>query len=265
VAAECLFTSHANPKGETWDPYYRWAATLTKNHTIISFNYDLVLETLGAGNRKLKVGQESVVLPTLSNLDEIRKVETVPILKLHGSVNWHRYQGGAMGIASPDEAREQLANLAVPMIAIPGPGKLAQLEKEMRELWELAMKALSQADVVALLGYRFPPSDASARQRMLKAISGSPPHYVRFHTVLGPHVEHEHSVRLMRLLSHTLEGQGRSFPARRHYAHESPMKYEGAKGEAHVIQHALYVEDFLSVLHGDLLYGVPWDPGRKSP
>jgi hypothetical protein len=263
VAAECFFTSHANPKGETWDPYHRWARTLNKNHTIVSFNYDLVLEALGAADNKLKLGHESVVLPTLSNLDEIKAAETVPIVKLHGSVNWHLFQNGVMGVASPDDARERLADLAVPMIAIPGPGKVAQLEKEMRQLWEVAMTALSQANAVVLLGYRFPPSDASARTRILKAVGGSPPHYVRFHTVLGPRIEHAHSVRVMRLLAHTLENAGRTFPSRAHPG-ESPLKYEGAHHEAHVIQHALYVEDFLSVVHPQLLHGAPWDPGPQA-
>jgi hypothetical protein len=47
VAAECAaFLQHVDPTREQWRPYRRWAASLTPNDTVVTFNYDRVLEML---------------------------------------------------------------------------------------------------------------------------------------------------------------------------------------------------------------------------
>jgi hypothetical protein len=45
IAAECsVFLEGTDTNLEKWRPYYRWAKMLDYNHTIITFNYDRVLE-----------------------------------------------------------------------------------------------------------------------------------------------------------------------------------------------------------------------------
>jgi hypothetical protein len=61
------------------------------------------------------------------------------------------------------------------VIASPRPTKLATAER-LSELWKHAEDAIRDADAVVFIGYRFPPSDASSRQRLFQGSwrTGSP-------------------------------------------------------------------------------------------
>lgn len=184
LAIECsMFLLEAAPASERWEPYRTWRDKIGRvgnSHTIITFNYDLVLETLGL--------QALVALPSTAP-------GTSSVLKLHGSVNWRRDQAGKLSL-SPDPHFVATCPDSELAIAPPGPSK-AEVAKEFESLWQHAELALSNADSVFFVGYRFPPTDATARRRILGAIrpSGS-----ALNIVLGPHDSHGDIARLCGLL-----------------------------------------------------------------
>jgi hypothetical protein len=62
IAAECsIFLEGTSTDLEIWQPYIRWARSMDKNHTIITFNYDRVLEMLAEIPFLEKIGKNSFV------------------------------------------------------------------------------------------------------------------------------------------------------------------------------------------------------------
>ena len=258
VAAECFFTRTADPASEAWQPYFQWASQLREQDTIISFNYDLVLETMGAFKPKSKkdflwptpkFGIESVKV-RFEEDSEQGEAGVIPIIKLHGSVNWTN-NGTEVKVLSDPEAF--LKKRGPPLIASPGPQKYELQRKTFKPFWSAAVKALQNADVIVFLGYRFPPSDAESRRVILNAIRNNNrdkgEHYLRVHTVLGPNVNHEHSVRLQHLLRQTLNGAGRG-------EFIALNELNPAAGRTFSVSpQPLYVEDFFTVVQDRELYG----------
>jgi hypothetical protein len=235
VAAECLFTEPSpDLKGEAWEPYLAWSQGLSRtNNTIVTFNYDLVLEHLAKPEHAQYLNGRSFVLPGFQEGHG-----ALPVYKLHGSVNWRRptkeelEEKGREAFIVPPEAILDQAN--TPLIATPGPTKKRQANGDLDTLWNRATYAISHADVIVFMGYRFPPSDSQARRRILGAIKDSKVSRLRVHTVLGPRTKEDDTVRLEALLKATL--QSRTVDDA-----EQP------------IVHPLYVEDFLTVLHEGML------------
>jgi len=175
-------------------------------HTIISFNYDTVLERLGFA--------DGVVVPRQVPGDPNNP--TLPkIFKLHGSVDWKRTKTGTIERCTDEHfaatcTPEELA------IAPPGPEK-EEITKTFGGYWTAALALLQQAQVVVFMGYRFPPTDARSRQKLLEALHPK----AHIHIVLGPDVNHPHVVRLGGLLRTNSPG-------------------------ALVYTHPLYCEDFMT-------------------
>jgi len=198
TAAECsLFLQNVDIDDENWGPFRRWARHLSRDtsriHTIITFNYDRVLEMLASD------GGFEVLLPTDFHGRDCG--ETI-VLKLHGSVDWkrsdgkyHRDQNEFFAIESP---LDQLA------IATPGRAK-SELSQELGPLWSMAERALSKANRIVFVGYRFPESDAEARGRFLRAINEN--HDARsLEIVLGPDVHSPQVERMKALLGRVAGG-----------------------------------------------------------
>jgi hypothetical protein len=207
LAVECSkFLLETDPKSERWEPYRTWRDVLRSGndeHTVVTFNYDLVLETLGL--------DDWVRLPaTASDRGSC-------ILKLHGSVNWRKARDGFGVETDPHFVAtcpvEQLA------IAPPGPSK-STIAQDFEPLWKVAEQRLQQANSVFFVGYRFPPTDATARRRILMAIPGA---RCGLNIVLGPSDPNGDIARLRGLL-----------------------KFRAPDVEARV--HPMWAQDFLSVL-----------------
>ena len=98
------------------------------------------------------------------------------------------------------------------------------------------------------MGYRFPPSDSYAKGTLLGAIGQNERANLRIHTVLGPRTSDDDTVRLLKLLEHTLRGTGRVRRGESHAIPPEPMFFE-------IIAQPLYVEDFLTVIHDTELHG----------
>jgi hypothetical protein len=189
LAAECsAFLLNAAPlASERWDPYKRWKNEVLNCaetvHTIITFNYDRLLEVLGLA--------KWVDLPQTA----ATSTGLVRVLKLHGSVDWKRAAGQYAQVQTRPAyfhltcADDELA------IAPPGPDKRELANSGLRPLWDRALEELGIADAVFFVGYRFPPTDALARRELLHALNAR----ASVHIVLGPKVSDD-VVRLRELL-----------------------------------------------------------------
>lgn len=162
LAVECFrFLRAPDTLGEAWLPYRKWAESLKTakgKNTIITFNYDQVLEYLEAFQ---------VPLPS-----QVHRTEdsSVRVLKLHGSVNWQIRGNECQTIPPEAGIRDPAIELA---IAAPGQSKAQMTTKVLGPLWKAARDALRTADAIIFLGYSFPPSDALARDEILGAIAGN--------------------------------------------------------------------------------------------
>lgn len=223
VAAECaVFTVDQDRSSERWEPYRAWVNALHGNDTVVSFNYDRVLECLGF----------EPLLP-YGDLARIVRRGSPLFLKLHGSVDWVRVPRRSGGTrdegVSFERARDPLFVTTCEdeeiAIATPGPTKQRK-SNELEQLWELAQRRLAEADEINFIGYRFPPTDAMARQELLLPImrNGNRP---LLRIVLGPDVNGHDAARVRGLLTHASARAGNLSPR--------------------LITEPLYAEDFLSV------------------
>ncbi len=166
---------------------------LTENDTIISFNYDLVVEKLRDA-RNVRANQT----PGLSGskVDVVHpapRVErapgTCPLLKLHGSVNWQKFAADPSARVQPRDDDFAL-HCSPPQMAIatPGPSKMREADG-FKCIWNLACDALKAAHAIVFVGFRFPETDAYALERLLGAIEENHPPpmtpALRLHVVLG--------------------------------------------------------------------------------
>ena len=208
LAAECSaflpLITEGPPSFERWTPYQAWWRRVQPGQTIISFNYDLVVERLGMEEpHKL-----FVVPPGAKDMP----ADKVPLIKLHGSLNWRRMPGTGVPDRFETERGEEFAlgcedyELA---IASPGLTKQRAVRDYFSALWTRAEEALAVADAVVFIGYRFPPTDSEALSRLLTAIGKNDNMYLALHTVLGPK-RSDDVVRLHSLLRYAARAGGRT-------------------------------------------------------
>jgi hypothetical protein len=245
IAAECCaFLESVDTRSEQWRPFRSWASALTANDTIISFNYDRVVETL----RDALVTERGTSPIQVVAPDEGDEPATwngcAPLFKLHGSVDWRKVTA-PKGTTLPERivkdtdprfalkcADEELA------IATPGPSKMRESRGALRKLWQAAKDALRVADAIVFVGFRFPETDAFAREELLGSIAENVPtaalNTIRVHTVLGLDRPSDSS-RLVSLLD---------FAARKR--RDACQNLGGDRGFV-ITRHPLYAQDFFSV------------------
>lgn len=133
-----IATSHYVPDGddlpEAWRPYENWMETLGPDDTIISFNYDRVVETL----KRIKKRGCDVIKPHGTSPDHDLLIEHIR------------------------------ANKPVRSICVPGPSKLAASRAELESEWQKARSALHSARRLVVIGYSFPASDALSLDFVLR-------------------------------------------------------------------------------------------------
>jgi hypothetical protein len=229
LALECSqFLRGAVTDTERWLPYLMWASRLDETHTVISFNYDRVLEFVQKQKFREQTNYYSVIVPSEADTNGVwhaRTMKCAPILKLHGSVDWIT-RNGKIDVDPRDSLPADAASGNDLVLAVPGPekGGFGKKFRAIGVLWKGAEEAVQRAGRVVFLGYRFPVTDAQARIRFLNAIKfatkGNTLKTVE--VVLGPDDKHPDVARMKQLLSFVCGG--------------STVK---------VKVHPLYVEDFL--------------------
>lgn len=203
LAAECSrFLLGADPKqDELWLPYREWVGSLDPDSDVIlTFNYDRVVELVAGAT------EAPIFLPTPT----VKKRKgTIPLLKLHGSVDWrlredpsdnsqlvldaHRIPENEI-LKSPDD---------VPAIAPPGGSKARFVARHLQFLWDAAEAALRDADQLIVVGYSFPDTDPGVAHRFLSVLAEGSTRHRQAHIVLGPDIMSATTRRVVALFKST--------------------------------------------------------------
>jgi len=243
---------------ERWKPYQTWWSSLQPGQTIISFNYDLVIERLASED----TGKLVVVMPQTEVPGACNPGKAVRLIKLHGSVNWRRLPEAA----SPDRCRLQSDDFAITCedeelaIASPGLTKQRMVKDDFSSLWVHAEAALRAAKAIVFVGYRFPPTDSEALARLLAAIGANESPYLALHTVLGS-TRGDDERRLHSLLRYAARVKGRKHTSRVGMDALDGMGQGGLRLYTLVSQ-GLWAQDFLLVAQQHELlqpYLVNWE------
>lgn len=219
---------------ERWLSYQQWLGLLGATDTIITFNYDRVIELLQPTLNG--VTRSAFVAGVNENTEDETRAAIAgrpSLLKLHGSVNWS-LQGGRIHSHEWDPA---LLNGSFELaLATPGDGKMKMAGGTLQRLWNRAESALRDADVATLLGFRFPQADAFPRDRLLGALRENEKEHLQVHVVLGPE-QNADVRRVLALLRWPVRASQATFDQVADYSRE-------------VIAHSMWAEDFLSVWAG---------------
>jgi hypothetical protein len=235
VALQCWrFAARSNTTSESWGAYRLWRDKLVNSgahHIILTFNYDPVLDML---NVPIPIPSEA----SDGAMFQQTYGDSPYALKLHGSVAWKNEW--PKGYVKPERSWE-LALCCSDQIAIaaPGPNKHECVDGPLKALWLQGLKEIRLADSIVFVGYRFPPSDAEARSRILGAIGDNKRlNGLTLNIVLGPKLGSDDNVRLRALLEYTALNSGR-IPWKR------PLDRDQSGYK--IIEHPLWAEDFLTV------------------
>jgi len=177
--------------------------------TIITFNYDLMLERV-LDEINQKGHPETFCFPGCYRFEGLKVVQAmegavkfstksfehkgVALLKLHGSMNWHsRHKSNTPNPKGMFDITRNLHVLDSPMIqhsiswkpklrkvymkpviVPPVSGKRGMIHQDLLGLWSKAAKALAQADRVVIAGYSCPPLDLEARILLSENLRANP-------------------------------------------------------------------------------------------
>ena len=146
-------------------------AQLEPRDTIISFNYDCVvdhaLRRTAPGRWSAKYGYS---LPNPNRVDghahwdadqpPVGSNNTIKLLKLHGSLNWQLPTAGSAGTRIRLKQRLYQQN-GTPRFTIIPPEFIKNIRdgSNFEALWRNAERAIRHAEVIALVGFSFTPTD----------------------------------------------------------------------------------------------------------
>lgn len=133
-------------------------------NTIISFNYDTVLEeALGNWKEPFWYGfkPRSVEYDGSNKWARENPDDAIPLLKLHGSVNWAKPKG-PRGRLNVFDTYSDVLKADGRVVLIP-PTWRKSFQGPLSEVWNAAIRALSEATRVIIIGFSVPPTDVHFR------------------------------------------------------------------------------------------------------
>lgn len=230
IAFDCsIFLNGADVNCEKWQPFREWACRLDNNHTVVTFNYDLIPERLERVSKsKLLVHPPCCGQGLCNRCEDSKEQKKALVFKVHGSVNWRMRDNVVELMTAESDFFLDSTDYEI-AIGIPGPQKQRIVTNVLGGLWKKAMDSIREAETIIFAGYRFPPSDAQARRDILTSIRDNKSPDLKVVTVLGPNNPDEN--RLVNLIN---------------TAFDSSAKRGGRNRE--LISKPLYIQDFLSLL-----------------
>lgn len=182
-------------------PYCRWSRSLGRQDTILSFNYDRVIESLtwdkGPNRYSAHVVTPATDLDALEADNTARAADEPWLIKLHGSVDWRiensELRASKWNSAAINDPEHDFA------IATPGKAKVEMTIRFFNKLWKLARTAVEDADEIFIIGCRLAEGDAKARDTILDAIAANSKN-CKVNIVLGTDTSHGDVKRLKALL-----------------------------------------------------------------
>jgi hypothetical protein len=169
--AEVIYEKQTNFFKNIPDFYYVFAKQLC-NSLILTFNWDTLIETL-FDKQNIKYRYQL----NIENFDE--RKNSIPLLKLHGSINWFSTDNFYDDKENPDnftnlgygfksiekqegDLRIRFNDYQSPWIVVPNYDKLIQL-KEYGELWEAPWRYLDDKLEIIFIGFGFRKDDFHTR------------------------------------------------------------------------------------------------------
>ena len=162
--------------------------------SIVTTNYDLNIESafFSLGSSVDPGFSLNRIDAKFQKTGKLYSERGIPLFKLHGSVNWYGDETNETGIvvddwvvkvhgSFDDEQKNCLPSLCTanyetdrdPIIVPPSFLK-PDLPPALVSLWKGAAKALSQASMVAFIGYSFPASDTEMMYFLARALADNP-------------------------------------------------------------------------------------------
>ena len=189
-------------KGPPCSKHVRLAKTLGSEDTVLSFNYDLLIDNaLSTCNKLTDKGysmnfQKSLEIQDWTLPDA--KSSEVTLLKLHGSMNW-LHCSICDGYLLTRSEKVGPWNISMPPICpnCQEPGKFLErvivpplLAKDytaqpLKNLWNQALGKVRLADEMTIIGYSFPPTDFAAELLLRSGLHWNIQHEVHF-TIVNP-------------------------------------------------------------------------------
>ncbi len=167
------FVCRLPKENERWEPYVSWFSTLTERDTIVTFNYDPVIETLAERCQRPYFAENS------TSVEQYVSCPTgnPKLFKLHGSADWY------VNLEAKNLSHIQYHKLDTRhycehllsvekecLIGVPGIGKKSLKDGILKLLWDDAYSAISNAEHVSIIGYSMPATDNVARWMILSAL-----------------------------------------------------------------------------------------------
>lgn len=207
-----LFLEIIPDESERWTPYKRWFASLTKDDTILTFNYDNVVERAA----ELAGHEYYNALKTTHPQKLMNSVRNPDLLKLHGSATWVT-SGELKSISLEEiECRRYYWPQVIDdpkfkiMIGTPGLSKSRFAAGVLEPIWKKAKEAIANADLVSIIGYSMPPTDTEAKGMILDQLAANKKPYLAVDIVLGPSSRSDTANRMQEIISQAIfvEGMG---------------------------------------------------------
>jgi len=179
---------------ERWDPYKTWFQSLSEHDTILTFNYDGVVEK-AASLASRPYFEKNASQASVAALD-CPSVGMPPLMKLHGSADWS-YQFKfpdkfeTVSIDSMDIFSKYknwttfIGSQKHVVLGSPGMSKKRLSSVFFKPLWDKAGNELKRAHVISIVGYSMPATDNMAKQLILESIAGNQ-QLKQINVVLGP-------------------------------------------------------------------------------
>jgi hypothetical protein len=182
---------------ERWIPYDRWFRGLGKNDTIVTLNYDLLVETVASRGKRAFPGGELKTRDDLLLVDELlnqnENHSDLPMLfKLHGSVDWIELQGKAL---VKRYNVDDYFHGQPPLLGTPGTMKARLSKGCLDKVWGSAIEKIKEAHVISIVGYSLPETDNDFRIKLLDSIIGTYGNLKAINIVLGPATPHSQRAR----------------------------------------------------------------------
>jgi len=154
---------------------------LEPGDTIITFNYDLVIEEAfvdaslwnpirGYATKEVVIGRTKEWPRKWLKDRGINEGQDIPLsrvnlIKLHGSINWDIYNNGKLALLDrPYSVRSRNRRIVKDKAAILAPGLSKKINnKPYKGLWEQAYRSLLVCKTIVIIGYSLPETDFLAR------------------------------------------------------------------------------------------------------
>lgn len=131
-----------------------------RHNTIITFNYDLIVESaLSDLGKAYSYGfkKKTVNFDDSAKCVQAADAHSVDVLKLHGSVNWALPGSQGRKMTVYGSYSHLVANELCPIIAPPTWRKV--ITRQIEDVWKAAVSALSTATRVLVIGFSIPRTD----------------------------------------------------------------------------------------------------------